>query len=148
MIFPSLTVTENLIIAARDADSDNSWTLEKVFGRFPKLKDRAKLKSKLLSGGEQQMLAIARALMINPKLILLDEPSEGLAPIMVEEIWRIVRKLKEHNYSILLVEQNISQALDIADYTYIMSKGSIVYESTPEELQGNDAVMNKHLGVE
>ena len=148
MIFPSLTVTENLIIAARGTDSDNSWTLEKVYGRFPKLKDRAKLKSKLLSGGEQQMLAMARALMINPKLILLDEPSEGLAPIMVEEIWKIVRKLKEHNYSILLVEQNISQALDIADYTYIMSKGSIVYESTPEELRKNEAVLNKYLGVE
>ena len=108
MIFPSLTVTENLIIAARGGDGDKTWTLEKVYGRFPKLKDRAKYKSKLLSGGEQQMLAIARALMINPKLILMDEPSEGLAPIMVEEIWKIVRKLKEHDYSILLVEQNVS----------------------------------------
>jgi branched-chain amino acid transport system ATP-binding protein len=94
------------------------------------------------------MLAIARALMTNPTLILMDEPSEGLAPIIVGEIGNIIRQLKQKNYSILLVEQNISQALELADYTYIMSKGSIVYESAPEALRDNDVIKNKYLGVQ
>lgn len=148
MIFPSLSVTENLIIAARGADSNDAWTLHKIYEQFPILKTRAKYRSNLLSGGEQQMLSIARALVTNPTLILMDEPSEGLAPIIVEEIVKIILRLKQSNYSILLVEQNISQALDLADYTYIMSKGAIVYESTPEALRDNDILQNKYLGVE
>ncbi len=148
MIFPSLSVAENLIIAARGAASDDAWTLDKIYEQFPILKKRAKYKSNLLSGGEQQMLAIARALVTNPKLILMDEPSEGLAPIIVAEIGNIIRQLKQSNYSILLVEQNISQALELADYTYIMSKGAIVYESVPGALRDNDVIKNKYLGVE
>ena len=147
MIFPSLSVAENLIIAARGATTDESWTLDKIYVQFPILKERAKYKSNLLSGGEQQMLVIARALMTNPMLILMDEPSEGLAPIIVAEIGKIMRQLKQSNYSILLVEQNISQALELADYTYIMSKGSIVYESTPGLLRDNDVIKNKYLGI-
>jgi len=148
MIFPSLSVAENLVIAARGVTTDGDWTLDKIYEQFPILKKRAKYKSNLLSGGEQQMLAIARALMTNPKLILMDEPSEGLAPMIVVEIGKIIRQLKQSNYSILLVEQNISQALELADYAYIMSKGSIVYESAPGALRDNDVIKNKYLGVE
>ncbi len=147
MIFPSLSVEENLTIAARGANAKDAWTLDKVYEQFPILKKRAKYKSKLLSGGEQQMLTIARALMTNPKLILMDEPSEGLAPIIVDQIMEIIFQLKQRNYSILLVEQNISVALDIADYAYIMSKGSIVYESIPTELRDNEEIKTKYLGV-
>lgn len=148
MIFPSLSVVENLTIAARGTNGRDAWTLDRVYEQFPILKKRAKYKSKLLSGGEQQMLTIARALMTNPKLILMDEPSEGLAPIIIEEIVKIICKLKECNFSILLVEQDISIALELADYVYIMSKGCIVYESKPEALRDNDAVKDKYLGVE
>jgi len=148
MIFPSLSVVENLTIAARGANTSDAWTLDRVYEKFPILKKRAKYKSKLLSGGEQQMLTIARALMTNPKLILMDEPSEGLAPIVIEDIVGIMCHLKECNYSILLVEQDISLALDLADHIYIMSKGCIVHESSPEALRDNEAVKNKYLGVE
>jgi len=147
MIFPSLSVTENLTIAARGATTDDAWTLDKIYEQFPILKERAKYKSNLLSGGEQQMLVIARALMTNPKLILMDEPSEGLAPLIVAEIGKIIHQLKQSNYSILWVEQNISQALELADYAYIMSKGAIVHESTPELLRDNDVIKNKYLGI-
>jgi len=148
MIFPSLSVVENLTIAARGANASDAWTLDRVYEQFPILKKRAKYKSNLLSGGEQQMLTIARALMTNPRLILMDEPSEGLAPIIVEDIVGIICHLKQCNYSILLVEQDVSMALDLADYIYIMSKGEIVYESAPEELRDNEAIKNKYLGVE
>ena len=147
MIFPSLSVAENLTIAARGATTDDAWTLDKIYEQFPILKERAKYKSNLLSGGEQQMLVIARALMTNPKLILMDEPSEGLAPLIVAEIGKIIHQLKQSNYSILWVEQNISQALELADYAYIMSKGAIVHESTPELLRDNDVMKNKYLGI-
>jgi branched-chain amino acid transport system ATP-binding protein len=147
MIFPSLSVVENLIMAARGATTGDAWTLDKIYEQFPILKERAKYKSNLLSGGEQQMLVIARALMTNPTLILMDEPSEGLAPLIVAEIGKIIRRLKQSNYSILLVEQNISQALELADYTYIMSKGSIVHESVPGALRDNDVIKNKYLGI-
>ena len=147
MIFPSLSVAENLMIAARGGTTSDAWTLDRIYEQFPILKKRAKYKSNLLSGGEQQMLVIARALMTNPTLILMDEPSEGLAPIIVAEIGKIIRRLKQGNYSILLVEQNISQALDLADYAYIMSKGSIVYESLPGALRDNNVIKDKHLGI-
>jgi branched-chain amino acid transport system ATP-binding protein len=148
MIFPSLSVVENLTIAARSVSTRSAWTLDKIYKQFPIFEKRAKYKSGLLSGGEQQMLAIARALMTNPELILMDEPSEGLAPIVVEEIEKIIHQLKQSNYSILLVEQNISSALDLADYVYILSNGSIAYESIPDVLRDNDEIMNKYLGVE
>ena len=101
----------------------------------------------LLSGGEQQMLTIGRALMTNPSLLLMDEPSEGLAPIIVEEIGRVIGRLKEGGISILLVEQNISMALDLADYVYIISKGVIEYESKPDDLIKNEEIISNYLGV-
>ena len=105
------------------------------------------MKGTLLSGGEQQMLTICRALMTNPELLLMDEPSEGLAPIIVREISRIIGQLKESGFSILLVEQNLPMALAVADYTYVVSKGTIVHESTAEELEKNEKVKNTYLGV-
>ncbi|HJW74144.1 MAG TPA: ABC transporter ATP-binding protein [Thermoleophilia bacterium] len=147
MIFASLSVTENLKMAARTGDRDDPWTLEKVFTLFPKLKERSKNKGNLLSGGEQQMLTIARALMTNPELIMLDEPSEGLAPIVVQEVFRVIEQLKASGHSILLVEQDFGMAMEVADYCYIMSKGSIVYESTPAELIDNESVKSRYLGV-
>ncbi len=146
-IFPSLSVEENLTMAARGGGKTGAWTLDRVYSLFPILKERAKYKGNLLSGGEQQMLTIARALMTNPYLLLMDEPSEGLAPIIVQEIARIIDQLKESGFSILLVEQNLPMALGVADYVYIMSKGAIVYESTPEELRDNEEAKAKYLGV-
>jgi branched-chain amino acid transport system ATP-binding protein len=147
MIFPSLSVTENLTMAARTGGKDDPWTLDKVYETFPRLKERGKNKGNLLSGGEQQMLTIARALMTNPDLIMLDEPSEGLAPIVVQEVYRIIERLKAAGQSILLVEQDFGMAMSVADYAYIMTKGEIVYGSEPRELMENEPVKAKHLGV-
>jgi branched-chain amino acid transport system ATP-binding protein len=146
-IFPSLSVEENLTMAATTRGRTGAWTLDTVYSFFPILKERAKLGSKRLSGGEQQMLAIGRALMTNPDLLLMDEPSEGLAPVIVEKIRDIIGQLKESGFSILLVEQNFSVALAVADYCYIISKGIIIYESTPEELGDNEEVKTKYLGL-
>ncbi len=146
-IFPSLSVKDNLTMAARGGRESESWTLDRVYSVFPALKARFYCKGNLLSGGEQQMLCIARALMTNPDLLLMDEPSEGLAPIIVQEIGRIIRQLKESGFSILLVEQNLSMALRVIDYGYVISKGKIVYESVPDELKNNEDVKAKYLGV-
>jgi branched-chain amino acid transport system ATP-binding protein len=145
-IFPSLSVLENLTMAARDSGKKN-WTLDKIYELFPILKERANCKGTLLSGGEQQMLTIARALMTNPSLLLMDEPSEGLAPILVQEVGRVIRQLKQSGFSMLLVEQNLTMALGIADYVYIISKGKIVYESTPNKLMKDEEVKIKYIGV-
>jgi branched-chain amino acid transport system ATP-binding protein len=148
MIFPSLSVNENLTMAARNsAGKQDAWTLDKVFTVFPKLKERQKNKGNLLSGGEQQMLCIARALMTNPDLILLDEPSEGLAPIVVQEVFRVIEQLKAAGQSILLVEQDFAMAMDVADHAFIMSKGSVVWDGTADELVDNEKVKATYLGV-
>jgi branched-chain amino acid transport system ATP-binding protein len=146
-IFPSLSVEENLTVSARNMGKHEAWTLERVYSFFPVLKQRAKFKGDLLSGGEQQMLAIGRALMTNPDLLLMDEPSEGLAPVMVLELSQIIAQLKENGLSILLVEQNVSMALSLADYAYILMRGEIVYQSRPMELAKNEELKNKYLGV-
>ncbi len=146
-IFPSLTVQENLTMAARNGNRPGGWTLEKIYGLFPILKERARLAGNLLSGGEQQMLTIGRALMTNPELMLMDEPSEGLAPIIVAEIGRIVRELHSQGLSVLLVEQNLKMALNVAEQVYVMSRGAVVHQSTPRELQQNKEIMDKYLGV-
>jgi len=146
-IFPSLSVEENLTMSARNAEKPGAWSLERLYSLFPVLKERARYKGNLLSGGEQQMLSIGRALMTNPDLLLMDEPSEGLAPVIVQEISHIIKQLKESGFSILLVEQNLPMALGVADYVYVISKGIIVYESTPEELKDNEEVKTKYLGV-
>jgi branched-chain amino acid transport system ATP-binding protein len=146
-IFPSLSVTENLTMAARGAGKADSWSLDEVYSLFPILKERSSCRGTLLSGGEQQMLAIGRALMTNPRLILMDEPSEGLAPLIVKEVGTIIYQLKRKGFSILLVEQNLPMALKVADYLYILSNGRIVYESTPDRLRSNDEVKAKYIGV-
>ncbi len=146
-IFPSLSVTENLTMAARGAGKADSWSLDEVYSLFPILKERSGCRGTLLSGGEQQMLAIGRALMTNPRLILMDEPSEGLAPLVVKEVGTIIYQLKRKGFSILLVEQNLPMALKVADYLYILSNGKIVYESTPDRLRSNDEVKAKYIGV-
>ncbi len=146
-IFPSLTVKENLIMSARGFEKPESWSLDKIYSTFPILKERANLRGHLLSGGEQQMLAIARALMTNPRLILMDEPSEGLAPIIVKEVSKIILQLKKEGLSILLVEQNLPMALKLSDYVYVLSKGVVVYESTPDQLNLNEEIKAKYIGI-
>jgi branched-chain amino acid transport system ATP-binding protein len=146
-IFSTLSVTENLTMAARSSGKKDPWTLDKIYSFFPILKERAKNKGNLLSGGEQQMLTIARALMTNPDLLLLDEPSEGLSPIIVREVGQIIGELKGSGFSILLVEQNLSIALKASDYVYIINKGMIVYESTPDDVRNNEEIKAKYIGV-
>jgi branched-chain amino acid transport system ATP-binding protein len=145
-IFPSLTVKENLAIASRGAGSQ-TWNFEKVFALFPRLKERGHHRGNELSGGEQQMLAIARALVSNPVFLLMDEPTEGLAPVLVREVGDAIRRLKEEGLSIFLVEQNLSFAMKFADYTHVMSKGKIVHSSTPKELWENRETKEHYLGV-
>lgn len=142
-IFPSLSVMENLTMAARNG----KWNLERVYSLFPILSKRSRLKGTLLSGGEQQMLSIARALMTNPDLLLMDEPSEGLAPLIIRQISEVIRELNQEGLSILLVEQNLGMAMDVATYVYLLNKGQIIYESLPEELKANPEVKEKYLGV-
>jgi len=146
-IFSSLSVTENLTMAARGAGKADSWSLDEVYSLFPILKERSSCRGTLLSGGEQQMLAIGRALMTNPRLLLMDEPSEGLAPLIVKEVGKIIYQLKQKGFSILLVEQNLPMALKVADYLYILSNGKIVYDSTPDQLRSNDEVKARYIGV-
>jgi branched-chain amino acid transport system ATP-binding protein len=146
-IFPSLTVKENLTIGARPSKRGNGWTLEKAYSLFPILKERANNKGNLLSGGEQQMLCIARALLTNPVFLLMDEPSEGLAPLLVQEVGNIISQLKSEGLSILLTEQNLPLALGVSDYVYILGKGEIVYQSTSEELMNNKEAQAIHLAV-
>jgi len=145
-IFPSLSVKENLIMAARSRDKTEAWTLDRVYSLFPILEARANIYGNLLSGGEQQMLSIGRALMTNPDLLLLDEPSEGLAPLVIQEISHVIKQLKG-SLSVLLAEQNLPMALNLADYVYVISKGTVVYQSTPQELRDNEEIKSKHLGV-
>jgi branched-chain amino acid transport system ATP-binding protein len=144
-VFPSLTVEENLTVAARRRSG--RWTLDLAYALFPRLQERRGNLGFQLSGGEQQMLSIARALMLNPDLILLDEPSEGLAPIIVEEIVQVLRRLKGEGLAVLLVEQNLRVALDLADRHYVMSKGEVRYTGTSGELERNERVLSEYLSV-
>jgi len=142
-IFSPLTVRENLTLGAR-ADG---WTVERVFDLFPRLRERQEQAGGTLSGGEQQMLAIGRALLTNGRLLLLDEPSEGLAPAVVREIGRIAQALRDGGLSILLVEQNYHLALGVADRVYVMSKGQIVWDGAPARLEADDDVKRRYLGI-
>jgi branched-chain amino acid transport system ATP-binding protein len=142
-LFPSLSIQENLLIAARG----QGWTLDRIHSLFPILKVRAKHKGNLLSGGEQQMATIARALLTNPEFLLMDEPSEGLAPMLVQEVGTVLSTLKGEGLSIFLVEQNVPLALRVADYAYILSNGQIVHHCTAESLAANEALQEEHIGV-
>ena len=142
-IFAPLSVRENLLLGARS----EGWTLARVFELFPRLRERQAQLGGTLSGGEQQMLAIGRALLTNGRLLLLDEPSEGLAPLIVREIGAILTALKAERLSLLLVEQNYHLALRVADRVYVMNKGQIVYEGTPAGLEAADEVKRRYLGV-
>lgn len=145
-IFPNLSVKENLLLGAFGKEKNIKEPFEYVFNLFPRLKEREKQEGKTLSGGEQQMLAVGRALMSNPKLLMLDEPSLGLAPIIVKDIFSIIKKINENGTSILLVEQNSKAALNIADRGYVMETGSIVLSDTAEHLMQNDDVRKSYLG--
>ncbi|HEX6322015.1 MAG TPA: ABC transporter ATP-binding protein [Burkholderiales bacterium] len=145
-VFPTLSVEENLKVAARSSER-HGWTLERVYPLFPRLEERRRQRAKTLSGGEQQMLAIARGLMTNPDCLIMDEPSEGLAPIIIQAVWQIIRKLKDEGLSILLVEQNAALALQLVDYVHVMSKGQVVHSSDPRSLERDEAVKSKYLGI-
>jgi branched-chain amino acid transport system ATP-binding protein len=142
-VFASLTVEENL----RVADSGGKWTLARVYQLFPRLEERRRQRAKTLSGGEQQMLAIARGLMTDPDCLIMDEPSEGLAPIIIQAVWQAVTRLKEQGLSILLVEQNAALALQLVDHVHVMSKGRVVYSGAPRELWADEAVKSRYLGI-
>lgn len=147
-IFPTLTVRENLVVARLPRRDDKAgWTLDRVFELFPRLSERDRQLAGSLSGGEQQMLAIGRALMGNPKVLLLDEPSEGLAPIIVAEVSRTISRLKDEGHSIVLVEQNLKLALDLADRAVILTTGRSIFEGDIAELRANDALLTQNLGV-
>lgn len=148
-VFPSLTVEENLRIGAatrkdpREIDADR----EEMFAHFPILRDRLRQAAGTLSGGEQQQLVIARGLMSRPRLLMLDEPSLGLAPIIVDEVFRMISVLRERGITILMVEQNVRRTLDIVDYAYLMNTGSIEFAGKPEELLQHADVESTYLGI-
>ena len=147
-IFPNLTVRENLVAASGNRlGASDPWTLEKIHALFPRLAERGSNMGVTLSGGEQQMLAIGRALMGNPKVLLLDEPSEGLAPLIVAEVGRTIRRLKEEGQSIVLVEQNRHLALEVADQAVILNTGRCVFAGSAADVLNNEALVAQNLGV-
>ena len=147
-IFPLLTVQENLLATAANRHNLNSaWDLQKVYDLFPILQNRRDQLGKSLSGGEQQMLAIGRALMTNPKLLILDEATEGLAPLIRDEIWRVLESLKEQGQSILLIDKNLEQLMRLVDQHFLMERGRIVWEGTSKELRQNPELIRRYLGV-
>ena len=145
-VFPTLSVEENLLVAERNFDRQG-WNLHRVYALFPRLLERRNQRAKTLSGGEQQMLAIGRGLMTNPDCLIMDEPSEGLAPIIIQGVWEAIGKLKAQGMSILLVEQNAHLALKLVDYVHVMSKGQIVYSARPAELRANEQIKSSYLGI-
>ena len=147
-IFPLLTVRENLLATAANRHNLNSaWDLQKVYDLFPILQNRRDQLGKSLSGGEQQMLAIGRALMTNPKLLILDEATEGLAPLIRDEIWGVLESLKEQGQSILLIDKNLDQLMRLVDQHFLMERGRIVWEGTSKELRQNPELISRYLGV-
>jgi branched-chain amino acid transport system ATP-binding protein len=145
-VFPTLSVEENLLVAEANIER-HGWTLKRVYDLFPRLEERRNQRAKTLSGGEQQMLAIGRGMMTNPDCLIMDEPSEGLAPIIIQGLWEAIGRLKREGLSILLVEQNAHLALKLVDYVHVMSKGQVVYSSRPEELRDNEEIKSSYLGI-
>jgi branched-chain amino acid transport system ATP-binding protein len=146
-LFPSLTVVEHLTLV-KGIRAKDGWTVERVFGIFPRLAERRHHRGAQLSGGERGMLAVGRALMIDPELVLMDEPSEGLAPVMVQHLEEIVLGLKREGLSILLVEQNLYSALAVADRVYVMETGQLVHQGAASELAGQTELLFRRLGVQ
>ena len=143
-IFAPLSVRENLVFAQ---STRGPWTLARVYELFPRLEERQHQRGNTLSGGEQQMLAIGRALLMNPTLLLMDEPSEGLAPLIVRDIGRIIGELKQSGMAILLAEQNLGMALSVADRGYVLNKGQVVAEASAESLREDEDLKHRFLGV-
>jgi branched-chain amino acid transport system ATP-binding protein len=143
-IFPSLTVEENLKVPV---ETKGPWTIDSIYELFPRLKERRNNKGRQMSGGEQEMLSIARALLLNPKLLILDEPSQGLAPLIVREVFRIVVKMRDAGMSVLLVEQNVRMTLEVADYAYVLNDGEIAFEGTAQELSANEERLQSLAGA-
>ena len=147
-MFPNLSVLENLELGsftrARERRASN---LEKVFGIFPRLRERIRQDAGTMSGGEQQMLAIGRGLMAEPVLLILDEPSLGLSPLLVEEMFTLIRQLRDGGLAVLLVEQNVGQSLEIADRAYVLENGSVRFSGAPDQLLGSDELRRAYLGL-
>lgn len=147
-VFPNLTVLENIELGSyRRGRAHRARNLERVFGIFPRLKDRVAQHAGTLSGGEQQMLAIGRGMMAEPTLLILDEPSLGLSPLLVEEMFALIKRLNKDGLAILLVEQNVGQSLEIADRAYVMENGAIAFEGTPAALLANEGLKRAYLGI-
>jgi branched-chain amino acid transport system ATP-binding protein len=147
-VFPNLTVEENLVATARRAGAGSKpWTLDRVYGFFPRLKERRGNLGSQLSGGEQQMLAIGRALMTNPRLLVLDEATEGLAPVIRQEIWRALGELKQDGLSQIVIDKNIGALLGLADRHYVIEKGRVVWQGDSAALRSQPDVMHQYLGV-
>jgi len=147
-VFPTLTVRENLVAtAANRLGRSSPWTLERVYALFPRLQERAGQSARTLSGGEQQMLAVGRALMTNPKLLILDEATEGLAPVIRAEIWRCIEALKAQGQSILLIDKNIAVLKRLADRHYIIEKGRTVWSGSSSDLAANAELVHRYVGV-
>ena len=147
-IFPNLSMMENLIATASNhLNAKNPWTVERVFELFPELAERRTSMGNLLSGGEQQMLAIGRALMTNPKLLILDEATEGLAPLIRQKIWAAINQIREENMSIFVVDKNLKDLLKIADRNFIIERGKIVWSGTSDELRTDRDALQRYLGV-
>jgi branched-chain amino acid transport system ATP-binding protein len=148
-VFGSLTVVDNLTVASRGNGNgrDMTWDLDRIWEMFPRLNERRSNRAEQLSGGEQQMLAIARALVTNPTLLIMDEPSEGLAPILIESVGEHLRELKGESLSMLLVEQNYSLAIKLADLVYVLENGEVVFQGDAADLESNDEAKQRYLGV-
>lgn len=147
-IFPNLSLRENLIATASNhLDRPDPWTIEKVYDFFPELAERASSMGNLLSGGEQQMLAIGRALMTNPRLLILDEATEGLAPLVRQKIWAALNRIKGENVSILVVDKNLTDLLKIADRNFVIERGAVVWNGTSEALRNDRDALQRYLGV-
>lgn len=146
-VFKSLSVEENLIATSRGTNAENAWTLDRVMTLFPRLRERRQQAANTLSGGEQQMLAIARALMTNPTLLILDEATEGLAPLIRKEIWETLAQLKKEGMTILVVDKNLSEMGFLLDKHYIIEKGRVVWQGTVPELEQQEAIRSRYLGL-
>lgn len=146
-VFGSLSVEENLLATARSAPGDKAWTLERVMTLFERLRERRRQSARTLSGGEQQMLAIGRALMTNPKLLVLDEATEGLAPLIRQEIWRCLRALKGEGLTIVVIDKNLGEMASLLDRHHIVEKGRVVWSGTPDELKARGDLAQRYLGL-